>query len=115
SPTLLLRAVDDPSSVGAMGPQKLGGKSLPAIALTAGGTKFTVMFDSKTHLPAAIRTKDDDNVQGDADFDLVLGDWKAVGGAQVAHALSYQIGGIEVAKIAYKEVRANSAIAADTF
>jgi hypothetical protein len=77
SPTLLLKAVDDPKSVGAMGPQKLGKESLPAISLMAGGTKFTVLFDSKTHLPAAIRTRDDDNVHGDSDFDLVLGDWKA--------------------------------------
>ena len=69
-----------------MSPQKLGKESLPAISLMAGGTKFTVLFDSKTHLPAAIRTRDDDNVHGDSDFDLVLGDWKAVGGVKVAYA-----------------------------
>jgi glyoxylase-like metal-dependent hydrolase (beta-lactamase superfamily II) len=115
SPTLLLAALDDRKSVGAMGPQKLGKQSLPAISLTAGGTKFTVLFDSKTDLPAAIRTRDDDNVHGDSDFDLVLGDWKAVGGVKVAHALSYQVNGIEVAKFTYKEVGANPTIAADDF
>ncbi len=54
SPTLLLKAVDDPKSVGAMSPQKLGKESLPAISLMAGGTKFTVLFDSKA--PATTTT-----------------------------------------------------------
>src|SRR5207249_7421168 len=68
-----------------------------------------------THLPAVIRTRDDDNVVGDSDYDLVLADWKAVGGAKVAHSLSYQINGIEVAKITYKEVTANPSMTADAF
>jgi glyoxylase-like metal-dependent hydrolase (beta-lactamase superfamily II) len=115
SPTLLLAALDDPKSVTAMGPQKMGKASMPAVALTAGGTKFTVMFDSKTHLPAVIRTRDDDNVVGDSDYDLVLADWKTIGSAKVAHSLSYQINGIEVAKINYKEVSSPSSLAADAF
>ena len=115
SPTLLLKAVDDPKSVGAMGSQKLGKQSLPAISLMAGGTKFTVLFDSKSYLPAAIRTRDDDNVHGDSDFDLLLGDWKTVGGVKVAYARSYQVNGVEVAKVTYSEVSANPSIAADAF
>ena len=111
SPTLLLTAVEDPKSASAMGPQKMGSHSMPSVGLTAGGTKFTVMFDSSTHLPAVIRTRDDDNVFGDSNYDLVLGDWKAVGGAKVAHSLSYQINGIEVAKINYKEVTASMSAA----
>jgi glyoxylase-like metal-dependent hydrolase (beta-lactamase superfamily II) len=115
SPTLLLTAVEDPKSASAMGPQKMGKASMPAVGITAGGTKFTVMFDSKTHLPAVIRTRDDDNVFGDSDYDLVLGDWKAIGNAKVAHSLSYQINGIEVAKINYKDVNSPSSAAADAF
>src|ERR1700704_124976 len=101
SPTLLLTALDDPKSVGAMGPQKMGSHSMPAIALTAGGTKFTILFDSNTKLPAVIRTRDDDNVVGDANYDLELGDWKAVGGVKIAHSLSYKINGVEVLKVTY--------------
>jgi glyoxylase-like metal-dependent hydrolase (beta-lactamase superfamily II) len=115
SPTLLLAALDDPKSVSAMGPQKMGKASMPAVGLTVGGTKFTVLFDSKTHLPAVIRTRDDDNVYGDSDYDLVLADWKTVGGAKVAHSLTYQINGIELAKITYKDVSSPSSIAADAF
>jgi glyoxylase-like metal-dependent hydrolase (beta-lactamase superfamily II) len=115
SPTLLLAALDQPASVGPMGPQKMGNQSLPAIALTAGGTKFTILFDSKTKLPAVIRTRDDDNVFGDANYDLELGDWKAVGGVKIAHSLSYKINGIEVQKVTYTNVTANPSIAADAF
>ncbi len=115
SPTLLLAAIDDPKSVGAMGPQKLGKQSLPAVSLTAGGTKFTVLFDSKTHLPAAIRTRDDDNIAGDSNYDLVLDDWKPVGGVKIAHSLTYKINDIDVAKLTYKEVTANPPIATNAF
>src|SRR4051794_41007002 len=115
SPTLLLTALDDPKSVGAIGPQKMGSHSMPAAGVTAGGREFTGVFDSKTHLPAVIRTRDDDNVYGDSDYDLELGGWKAVGGVQIAHELSYKINGIEVAKISYADVTANPSIAADTF
>src|SRR5262249_19107445 len=48
-------------------------------------------------------------------YDAVLSDWKAVAGVQVPHSLSYQINGIEVAKVTYKQVTANPTITADTF
>ena len=115
SPTLLLKAMDNPKEVRSIGNQRIGGQSLRAVSFNDGGAKFIIAFDSKTHLPAAIRTLDDDNVHGDSNFDAVLGNWKAVGGVQVAHSLSYQINGIEVGKVAYKEVTANPAVAGDTF
>jgi len=115
SPILMLTALDQPASVGPMGPQRMGKQSMPAVSLTAGGTKFTVLFDSKTKLPAVIRTRDDDNVVGDANYDLELGDWKTVGGAKIAHSLSYKINGVEVQRITYTNVSANPSIAADAF
>ena len=113
--TELVKATDGPKSVAAMGNQKLGKQSLPAVSFMDNGSKFTILFDSKTHLPAAIRTRDDDNIHGDSDYDLVLGDWKAVGGVKLAHSLSYQLNGVEVAKLTYKDVSANPMIAADAF
>src|SRR5881296_1450995 len=115
SPWLLVKAMDAPKSVAAMGNQKLGKQSLPAVSFMDNGSKFTILFDSKTHLPAAIRTRDDDNIHGDSDYDLVLGDWKAVGSVKLAHLLSYQFNGVEVAKLTYKDVSANPMIAADAF
>jgi Metallo-beta-lactamase superfamily len=115
SPWLLVKAMNDPKNVDAAGPQKLGTQSLPAVSFADGGTTFIILFDRKTHLPAAIRTRDDDNIHGDSNYDAVLTDWKAVNGAQIAQSLSFQIGGVEVAKLNYRDVTANPEIAADTF
>jgi glyoxylase-like metal-dependent hydrolase (beta-lactamase superfamily II) len=115
APTLLLKALDDGKNVSPMGPQKLGKDSLPAIAYTDGATKFTILLDKATHLPAAIRTKDDDNIHGDSNYDLVFSDWKTVDGVKIAHALSYRFNDVEVANVTYKDVTANPTIGADTF
>ena len=115
SPWLLVKAMDESGKVRAAGSQRLGQQSLPAVAYADGPTTFTILFDPKTHLPAAVRTRDDDNIYGDSNFDLVLADWKPVGRAQVAHSLSYRVNDIEVAKLTYRDVTANAPIAADTF
>ena len=99
----------------AAGNQKLGGKTLRAVSFTERGTNFVVLIDPQTKLPAAIRTRDDDNIDGDSTYDLVPSDWKAVGGIKMAHTLTYQLNGVEVAKTVYKEVTADPTIAADAF
>jgi glyoxylase-like metal-dependent hydrolase (beta-lactamase superfamily II) len=115
SPRLLLDAMDDPDKVRAAESEQLGKQSLPAVSFTDAGTKFTILFDRATHLPAAIRTRDDDNINGDSNYDLVPAGWTSVGGAQVAESLSYQINGVEVAKLLYRTVTANPTIAAEVF
>src|SRR5205807_2082994 len=115
SPQLLLKAMDDPKTVHGADAQQLGKESLPALSLTDAGTNFTILFDPATHLPAAIRTRDDDNINGDSNYDLVLAGWTSVAGAKVAQSLSYQVNGVEVAKLNYRMVTPNPKIAADTF
>jgi glyoxylase-like metal-dependent hydrolase (beta-lactamase superfamily II) len=115
SPRLLLKAMDDPNAVHSSDSQQFGKESLPALSLADAGTNFTILFDRATHLPAAIRTRDDDNINGDSNYDLVLAGWTSIGGAQVAQSLSYQVNGIEVAKLNYRMVTANPKITADTF
>jgi hypothetical protein len=113
SPRLLLRALDAPSSVSALPDQRLGENPYPAVAISERGTTFTVLFDRVTHLPIAVRTRDDDNVLGDANYDMVMDDWRDVGGVKLAHALSYQVNGLQVQKLAYASVTANPNVAAD--
>jgi hypothetical protein len=85
SPVLLLRAIDAPQKLRALPDQPLGGGafqggfggffppvSLPAVAFTDSGTTFTILFDRATHLPAAIRTLDDDAILGDSNYDLIF-------------------------------------------
>jgi hypothetical protein len=113
SPLLLLHALDTPGNVTALPDQKLGENSHPAVAIKQRGTTFTVLFDRATHLPVAVRTRDDDHVYGDSNYDMVMDDWRAVGGVKVAHALSYQLNGMQVQKLAYASVTANPTVAAD--
>jgi hypothetical protein len=115
APTLLLKMMDEPKNVRPQANDKLGKQTLLALGFASGGTNFTVLIDPQSKLPAAIRTRDDDNIAGDSNYDLVLTDWKPVGGARIAHGLSYQVNGVEVAKLTYREVAANPEIAADAF
>ena len=94
----MLYAMENPADVTAMPNQKLDGKPYPAIGLKVGQYKFTVLFDRKTRMPAAVRTRDDDNIAGDSTFDTVVSDWKSVGGVQIAHTKSGRLNGIEVAR-----------------
>jgi hypothetical protein len=115
SPLLLLRALENSKNVRAIANQRLDGRSYPAIAFMQGPTRYIILFDRKSRLPVAVRTRDDDHIYGDSDYDLVLGDWKKVGGAVLAHSLSFRLGGREVQRLTYKEVAANQTIAPETF
>jgi len=115
SPVLLLRAMDSPQNVSAIADQKLGNQTLPAVTYTEGPNKFIILFDRTTKLPAAIRTRDEDNIWGDANYDLILSDWKTVGGVKIAHGRSFKLNDMEVQRLTYKEVTANAPLAPTTF
>ncbi len=114
SPRLLLEAMDNAANLKETEAQQLGDRSLPAVSYTDGGTTFIILFDPETHLPAAIRTRDDDNIFGDSNFDLVLENWRAVGAVQVATSLSYRLNDIEVARLNY-ESASTSPVPEDAF
>jgi glyoxylase-like metal-dependent hydrolase (beta-lactamase superfamily II) len=114
----LLGAIDRPQSVAAIEDQKLGNQTLPAVVLTDAppyNFKYIIMFDRTTKLPAAVRTRDEDNIWGDANYDMILSDWKTVGGLKVAHIRSYQLNGMEVQRFTTKEITLNAAIPTATF
>jgi glyoxylase-like metal-dependent hydrolase (beta-lactamase superfamily II) len=115
SPLLLLRALDSPQNVSAMPDQRLGEQTLPAVAITQGPTRYIVLFDRTSKLPFVVRTRDDDHLYGDSDYDVILGDWKTVAGVQLAHSMSFRLGGRETQRLTYKEVTANVPIAQEAF
>jgi glyoxylase-like metal-dependent hydrolase (beta-lactamase superfamily II) len=115
SPRLLVRALDNPQSISAMPDQKLGERTLPAVSIKGTSGTFIVLFDSATKLPAAVRTRDADNVYGDSDYDMILSDWKPVGATKRAHTLSFQLGGREVQRLTLKDVTTDAPISANTF
>jgi glyoxylase-like metal-dependent hydrolase (beta-lactamase superfamily II) len=128
SPILLLNALDAPQRLTALPDQRLGGGAfnggfggifpavyLPAVAFADGGTTFTVLFNRTTHLPAAIRTLDDDALLGDSNYDLILSDWQPVGHVKIARSLNYTLNNMRIGKMEYTEVVANPAIPDGTF
>jgi glyoxylase-like metal-dependent hydrolase (beta-lactamase superfamily II) len=115
SPVLLLRAMNAPQNVTAIADQKLGNQTLPAVQYAEGPNKFIILFDRATHLPAAVRTHDEDNIWGDANYDAILSDWKTVGGIKISHTRSFKLNDMEVQHMTLKDVQVNQPIAADTF
>jgi glyoxylase-like metal-dependent hydrolase (beta-lactamase superfamily II) len=116
SPRLLMRALEAPDSITALGDEQIGGRSLPAVAIKTRAGVFTVLFDRTTHLPAIVRTRDADSVYGDSNYDLVLSDWRDYGGgAKRPHALSFQLNGIEVQRLTLKEVTLDAPLPANAF
>jgi hypothetical protein len=115
SPLLLLRALNDPQNVAALPDQKVGTETLPAVSFKQGPTTYIIMFDRETGLPAAVRTRDDDHLFGDSDYDLILSDWREVSGIKFAHSLSFQINGTEVQRLLYQEIDVNPTITPATF
>ena len=53
---LLLNALESPQNVSAIEDQKLGSQTLPAAVFTQGPSKYIILFDRTTKLPAAVRT-----------------------------------------------------------
>jgi glyoxylase-like metal-dependent hydrolase (beta-lactamase superfamily II) len=108
--TNLVAALDAPQSVSAIEDQKLGNQTLPAVQLTRGPFKLIVLFDRTTKLPAVFRTRDEDNIWGDSNYDMVLSDWKKVGGINIAHTRSFKLNDMEVQRLTLTDVALNATI-----
>src|SRR5712692_8328117 len=115
SPVLLLEMRTNAKNLSAMPDQAVGDKRLFAVNYQLGDQTFTVMFDPATGLPARIRTLDYDNIQGDSNFDLVLSDWREVGGVKLAYQQVYQLNGRDIAQVKLQEISLNPPLAAGDF
>ena len=115
SPRLLLDMRSHRGQLTRLPDVTIGEKSLPAVSYRAGDVEFIVLFDRETGLPARVRTLDADNIHGDSTYDLVLDDWRDAGGIKMPHSQRYELAGIEVARIAYDDVRVNAPLPAGAF
>jgi glyoxylase-like metal-dependent hydrolase (beta-lactamase superfamily II) len=113
SPRLLLDMRSHPGQLTRLPDVAVAGKSLQAVKYQAGDVDFIVLFDAQTGLPARVRTLDADNIRGDSTYDLVLEDWRDVGGVKIPHQQRYELAGTEVMRITYEDVRPNPAIAGE--
>lgn len=106
SPRLLLDARTDPSRLARVADVEVGGARLPAITWRAGEVTFTLLFDPRSGLPARVRTLDADNIHGDSSYDLVLSDWRDVGGVKLPFAQRYELSGMEIVRVRIDEASA---------
>ena len=115
SPQLLIEMRADPHALKALPAVFAGGKRLDAVRYDAESSRFDVLFDPQTHLPARVRSVDTDQAWGDIDFDLILSDWREVGGAKFSFQQIYTSNGRVVALQTVDEVLLNPALAKDAF
>jgi glyoxylase-like metal-dependent hydrolase (beta-lactamase superfamily II) len=115
SPSLLLEMRSNASRVSAIPEIRIGGATYPAVSYRAGNDTFIVMFDPASGLPARLRTLDYDNVWGDVNYDLVLSEWRAFGGVQIATGRKYELNGRAIMDIKLTDVTVNAPVAAGHF
>ena len=115
SPLLVLDMKSDPKALTVLPDQSIGGKKLKAVRYETGRYTYTVLFDPATGLPDRVRILDTDPHMGDVNYDLILSDWRAVSGVQVAHRLEWQLGAVTTGKGEVSKVAVNASIPADRF
>ena len=115
SPQLLIAMRADPHSLKLLPVAFAGGKRLNAVEYDTEAARFIVMFDEASGLPARIRTVDTDQAWGDINFDLILSDWREVGGAKFAFQQLYTANDRVILQQALDEVVLNPPLAKDLF
>jgi len=115
SPTLLVEMAKNPKRVQAVADQNVGGKSLPAVRYQGNNATYIVMFDPATGLPERIRTRDYEPLEGDSNYDLVLSDWRSVGGIKYPYKQVVQLNGRNVIETGVEDVNVNPSLGADVF
>src|SRR5258708_1070998 len=95
--------------------QTVGRKKYPAAQYRGDYGSFIVMFDSGTHLPAAVRTRDFDQYDGDSNYDEALSDWRDIGGVKLPYRQLYMLNGVNIFDVAVSKYEVNPALAANAF
>jgi glyoxylase-like metal-dependent hydrolase (beta-lactamase superfamily II) len=108
SPLLLVAMKKSPNKLQAV-------KGQPAVKYQGKTASFIVMFDKSTSLPDRIRTRDYDALEGDSNYDLVLSDWRPVGGIQYPFKQQYQLNGKTLIETTVDDVSVNPALDASLF
>jgi len=95
--------------------QTAGGKRYPAVQYRGDNGTFIVMFDPATDLPAIVRTREFDQLMGDANFDATLSDWRAVESIKLPFRITYTLNGVKVFDTTVNSYELNGTLASDAF
>lgn len=114
---IVLDMHDNPERIAEYPDQTVGGKRYPAVQYRSDNGSFVVMFDPATKLPAIVRTRDFDALMGDANFDMVLSDWRAAGtgGFKMPYHALYTLNGEKIFEKKVESQNVNGALATDAF
>jgi glyoxylase-like metal-dependent hydrolase (beta-lactamase superfamily II) len=115
SPLLALQMQREAASVSELPAVSVSGTQYPAASWKTAGHEFIVLFDPASGLPARVRTLDYDPIQGDSDFDLVLSDYRPVGGVKIAHRQVYELNGTPVVQTELSSARINQPLEKTAF
>ena len=106
----------NPGRVSDLPAQTVEGKSYPAVEYRGNYGTFTVLFDPVTSLPAIVRTRDFDVIEGDADYDQTLSDWRDTGqGVKMPFQQVITLNGTKIFDTTLTNVSVNPGIPADAF
>ncbi len=114
--TLVLKMHEHPDRLAENPNVTVGGKSYPAVQFRGDYATYTVMFDPATSLPAVVRTRDFDQLMGDANYDETISDWRVVGmGIKVPFHETFTLNGVKIFDTTISEAMLNPQLAADAF
>jgi glyoxylase-like metal-dependent hydrolase (beta-lactamase superfamily II) len=114
SPRLLLEMQDHPERLAARPDETIGGKTLAVVSYKADDAEWFVLFGADG-LPDRIRTVDADGVWGDSNYDMILSDWREVGGVKFAFDRSYTLNGRETQRVTIEDIVLNPVLGPDLF
>jgi glyoxylase-like metal-dependent hydrolase (beta-lactamase superfamily II) len=114
SPRLWLDMQGAPDRLSALPDETIDGRTLSVISYKADDAEWVVLFGDDG-LPARIRTNDADGVWGDSNYDMILSDWREVGGVKFAFDQSFTLNGREVQHIYVDDIVLNPVLGADLF
>ncbi len=106
---------ENPERISDYPAQTVGGKRYPAVQYRGDSGTFIVMFDPATHLPAIARTRDFDQLMGDADFDATFSDWRNVEQMKLPFHTVYTLNGVKIFDAKIDSYVVNTSLAIDAF
>jgi glyoxylase-like metal-dependent hydrolase (beta-lactamase superfamily II) len=109
---------ENPERLSSLPDQTAGGKTYPSVQYKSDNGTFIVMFDSATHLPAVVRTRDFDGHMGDADYDATYFDWRGVGANgrfKLPFHVVHTLNGVNIFDTTMDSITVNTILASDAF
>jgi glyoxylase-like metal-dependent hydrolase (beta-lactamase superfamily II) len=114
SPRLLIEMQDHPERLAALPDETIDGKTFAVVSYKADDAEWFVLFGADG-LPERIRTVDADGVWGDCNYDMILSDWREVGGVRFSFDQSFTLNGREVQHVNVEDIVLDPVLGPDLF